>query len=560
MPAAKAFERRVWRKPQNVDAPEKYTDDFSSDKGYFTEENGKHNWQIENGVLKVSAGDETELIYLHAWEANTTFKARVRITELNPPNSIFGLMLRYSAAEAYTRCGVFAVSGYWFIDSKECADFPCLRQCMEGHPIEVGRWYDLEYKVEGSLGRITLDGEIIAEVDGLSHITPGRPAIFAERISIEVDSVDISFDSGESTLWKGCKHNILPDNQYREGGTVIEMADKTLTYQYSARHTFTSKDNGATWQRAELWNDVMGYCNMLRLINGDIVKMAQINGGVYCMRSSDDGKSWATVSRICDLAYVDPVSGLSAGGGNMNDKVTQSATTGRIFYSLNHQTKTAFPDGREVFCEFFYSDDNGDSWSRSDTASWDIVGNENQRWFGECKILECDDGTFRMYNSWNAYGCVVYADSKDGGKTFGELHKMPELVCARSSMQFFRDPYADNDTTYYMVLVYSRVEKRDADSPFGRSRLALFRSENGKDWDFLGDFWRWEHNYSYNGPIAHLVDPFVTVTKDHVIAGSGVSEQLEIEGAGDYPGHHAQRQHIWSVPKSALNKKPLPPV
>ena len=88
-----------------------------------------------------------------------------------------------------------------------------------------------------------------------------------------------------------------------------------------------------------------------------------------------------------------------------------------------------------------------------------------------------------------------------------------------------------------------------------RSRLALARSTNGKDWHFLGDIWRWEHNYMSSGShIAHVVDAFVKTTRDYVICGAGYSEQLEIKEAGDFAYHHAQRQHIYSIKKDSLTE------
>ena len=553
-----ALIRSRYRICDNVSDPQHYQDDFSTDKGYFTEENNTKNWKISDGKLTTTAGDDSNIIYLHIFEQNATFKARVRIAELNPPNSMFGLMLRYNSDAAFVRCGAFVVSGKWFIDSSEGADFFPERLDMVQRPINVGEWFDLEFSVCGTKGILKVDGETVVSVNDIRHLSPGRVGIWAERMTLEVDSIDVSFDSGEGTLWRDVVHNKLPDNQYREGGSVFEMSDGKLVYQHSNKTTFTSVDNGKTWERAELWNKHAGYVNMLRLVNGEFMKIAYINNIVTVHISKDDGASWEHVTDICPLQYTSP-DGIVAGGGNMNDKITQSATTGRIFYSQNYQTRGNVPlEGKMVFCRFFYSDDNGRSWTKSETDSWDIPGNDKIYYFGECKFLECDDGTVRMYNSWNTYGCIVYSDSNDGGKTFGPLKKMPEFVCARSSMQFWRDPYAENKTTYYMVWPYSAPTTEE--SPHRRTRLSLAMSKNGKDWDYLGDVWRWEHGFCRFGEIAHIVDPFVMTNRDYVICGSGFSEQLAISEAGDYIGHHAQRQHIYSIKKSSLKAKPLPPV
>ena len=56
--------------------------------------------------------------------------------------------------------------------------------------------------------------------------------------------------------------------------------------------------------------------------------------------------------------------------------------------------------------------------------------------------------------------------------------------------------------------------------------------------------------------IAHVVDAFVKTTKDYVITGAGYSEQFtEPLEKDNY--HHAQRQHIYSIPKADLKAVPL---
>lgn len=544
--------RYDWKPVKNVEAPEHFVDDFSSDRGYFTEENGTHDWRIENGVLTTTAVDEdVNLTYIHVYEKNVSFKARVRFVGDAPPNSMLGLLLRYNADEAYCRAGCFTYSGNWYIDHQEGADFPPIRHSIVNHPIESGRWYDLCFTVDGDTGVLTLDGETLISVSDISHTSPGRIGFYAEKLTVEVDSVDIALLSGQGTVWRNVVHHKLPDNKYREGGSVFELRDSTLIYEnHKDGDTFKSTDNGQSWERAETWVPPVGYMNVFRLQNGDWIRTAKkrIDDTYYMITrtSSDDGKTWVDGGIICRTQFHG-IQGV--GAGNMNDKLSQGAS-GRIYYSQNYESHVGPVDGRIVFCEFYYSDDNGTTWTKSETDSWELGGNEGIVRFGECKILDCDDGTLRMYNSWNDHGCLVYSESHDNGVTWGPLVRMPEFVSARSSMQFVKDVYADNDTTYYMVWVYS--EPMVLGDGMCRSRLSMARSENGKDWKFLGDVWRWECGYRTNAHIAHVVDPFIKTTKDYIICGAGFSEQLECEEARDHSYHHAQRQHVYSIRKDAL--------
>lgn len=558
--------KRRYRPVTNAVSPEHYTDDFSSDRGYFTEENGTSVWSIENGMLSCPALEDGALTYLHIFEKNVTMKLRFRYRAASD-NGVLSFLLRYNSPEAYVKLKYIIGQKMWGIYASHGADFPPIKYCENyTHAIEPDTWHELIYTVDASCASAVIDGEELFNVTDIDHLSPGRIAIGSQGAALDADSVDIAFLSGIGTLVGGLVHSKLPDNKYREGGSVFEMTDGSLTYEHGCGDTFTSCDNGRTWQKSdEPWTNTHGYPNILRLRNGDFIKIAtrKIDGQTYkySETSSDDGKTWTPGGNICKTPYESELGKTTAWAVNMNDKVTQ-LKSGRIFYGQNFdcQSSRNIAYGKYwVFCAFYYSDDNGATWHKSETASYELGGNEDKAYFGECKILDCDDGTLRMYNSWNTYGCIVYSESRDNGVTWGPIVKMPEFICARSSMQFWRDPYADNDTTYYMVWVYS--EPISETDPMSRSRLSMARSTDGKTWKFLCDIWRWESPYCRGADICHAVDAFVKTTKDYVICGAGYSEQLEIAEANDHPYHHAQRQHIYSIRKDALTPRDeLPPV
>jgi len=562
-----SFIRYPWKKVKNVDDPKTVYVRFDTDEGYFTEDNSLGNIKLENGVLCLNSTENEALAHVHVFEKNVKLTARLRLTEA-APGARLGLAARHNCEDAWVKLTYENDTTHWYISCREGADFPTVRHRLEYdhvpprsdvyRKLEIGKIYEISFTADGDTAFAELDGERIYFADSLSHVSPGRIGIFAEKCAVEVESFDFTLLSGQGTVWKNCFHTKLPDELYREGGSVFEMKDGSLIYTHHSGATFDSTDNGITWNRRAKWTDTHGYVNILRLMNGDFMKMIyrkEDDGNTYVISqtSCDDGATWVDGGKLLKTPYGDS----TANAGNMNDKITQIAS-GRIFYGMNYEcaVKSAPVKGKYiVFCEFYYSDDNGKTWTKSDTDSWDLPGNENEAWFGECKILECADGSLRMYNSWNDHGCVVYSESFDKGKTWGGLIPMPELVCARSSMQFHRDLYAENDTTYYMVWVYSEPMARSC--PMTRSRLSLARSTDGKNWDFLGDIWRWESPYMYKGShVAHVVDAFIKTTKDHVITGAGYSEKFtEPIEKDNY--HHAQRQHVYSIPKSELKAVPL---
>jgi len=550
-----------WPRPTNVSDPVHIVTDFDGDDGIFTEENGTHNRVIENGNAMLKCDKNGGLMYVHVYESNVTLKSRFKYTDAAPTGSMLFFMLRYNSEHAYVRLSYHFFSKAWAIMGSEGFDQPLFRYVeTKDAPIEPDTWHDIEFTVDGNTSKAYLDGKLILTADDIDHLSPGRIAMGAQNMTLVADNADIALLSGQGTLMKYITHNKVLGDESREGGTVLEMRDGTLKYLHKSGDTLDSKDNGKTWQRAEKWTDPQGYPNILRLKNGDFIKLVnrEVNGLKYkaCQTSSDDGATWVDGGIICQNPYK---GNTTATALNMNDKVTQ-ISSGRIFYAQNyeHRPWSTALDGRIVFCEFYYSDDNGATWTKSETDSWTFGGKDdnNVQFFGECKILECDDGTLRIYNSWNDYGCMVWSESKDGGVTWSELYKMPEFVCARSSMQFCRDTYADNETTYYMVWVYSPMIENH--KPMTRSRLSLARSFDGKNWEYLGDLWRWEHRHRISSHLAHVVDPFVMTNETHLICGSGFCEHAEIMRKDGY--HHAQRQHIYSIAKKDLKATELTPV
>ncbi len=535
-----------WYTPEDAAAPEVVRVDFSSDEGYFTAKNGNDNWKYENGSYNVNFKGES-VAYVHVYEKNVDVSAKLTAKS---DKGFFGVIARYCSDHAFVKAGYDFKNGEWYIESREGFNFDLVRAAKLSAKLDTNRAYEIKLTLRGEEAVLYVDGKELISAK-VSHLSPGRLGLYAKETAVSADDFEAVLVSGEGTVFTNVEYTLIPEDRYLEGGTVIEMSDGSLVYTayYDNFITYRSNDNGKTWIKSEMWTNTYQYPNVLRLENGDIIKIMteNRNGKNYktSQTSSDDGKTWKVGGIICGAMYE------NATAVNMNDKVTQSGTTGRIFYCQNYEVLSGEAvDGRMVFCEFYYSDDNGMTWFKSDTDSWELGGNEDQAYFGECKILECADGTLRMYNSWNFYGCVVYSESKDNGKTWGPLIEIPELTCTRSSMQFFRDPYADNDTTYYMVWI-NTVQLQES-NPMPRSRLSLAYTEDGKNWEFIGDIWRWESNWktSAGSHINHIVDPFVTVTEDYLYVGTGASEKTPHAGDNNY--HQAQRQHIWAIPKASL--------
>ncbi len=543
-----------WKEPANTTNPEIVTESFDADTGLWTEECNTSDWKVENGVYTTDA-EELALSYIHVYEKNVDFTAKVKF-EKNAKDGSFGLVLRYTGADAYVKAGYDFDAGAWYIDSREGNDFYLIRAAEKAASVKADTWYTVNFKIDGTKATLTVDGKEILKAD-VTQTSPGRIGVYAEGAKVSVDDAVIALLSGEGTVLTNVTHMKIDTGKYMEGGSAWELNDGTILFEHK-NVAYKSTDCGFTWEKTAKQMGVDSYPTIYRLNDGSFLRTAtKSNKWIIVERSTDDGKTWTEQGTITNRYWQLDGKDTTAGAGNMNDKMFQSATTGRIFYSQNYESSAGAVEGRTVFCEFFYSDDNGKTWTKSDTDSWELPGNEKQTHFGECKMLECADGTIRIYNSWNPTGNIQYTESKDNGVTWGPLTPLEGFKCTQSSMQFFRDPYADNDTTYYMVWINNEHVKGYANSA-PRARLTLAMTTDGKNWNVIGDVWRWEGNYlapNTKALINQIVDPFIIVTETTVIVGSGISEQIGLASANDHSFHQAQREHIWCIDKAANQPK-----
>ncbi len=576
-----------WNAVTNVEKPNVFTEPFAVDRGFFSEENDDDYFTIKNGVLNASTEDFA-VAYMQVFEKNATVSADFCYDEADR-DAEFGVMHRYTGAGAFVKAGYDFKNSRWYISFREGVDFPEIVRASKNETIESGNTYTISLTVDGDTASLSVNGEEIITkymADDIYHVTPGKPGVFAKGVTnLTIDNFELVQLSGQGTILRNITHTKLPIDSYTEGGTVVKLNNGELIYTHHSYTGFKSVDGGKTWiELDERWATTGGYPQYIRLNDGvTIAKVAAGDDGIYFYTSSNStGTKWSNGVKICGLyfEYGDVVYDGNTEGypkivaSNMNDKLTQGEyvnklNPGRLYYCQTYgDVEVSFPGDdtpRATFCKFFYSNNGGAKWYEFDTSSWEIEGNEDIYKFGECKIIELADGTPRVYCSWTDYGCIVYADAyqEDGVWKFGPLQKMTDFRCARSSMQIAKDPYAENGTTYYMVWVNAfdyelqtaistGDPKRASNMP--RAALSLAKSTDGENWEYIGDLWRWESSYKYlQAPLNHIVDPFITITEDAVICGTGLSEYLPAAD-NDNSTHGAQRQHIWTIDKFTLEE------
>lgn len=226
----------------------------------------------------------------------------------------------------------------------------------------------------------------------------------------------------------------------------------------------------------------------------------------------------------------------------MDDRFSQ-IPDGRVFMGICYNGKppvTSFH--RTAWMQFFYSDDDGMTWTSSETTSLDLTDVD---YFAESIIIATADGTLRMMTSWTRSHCILCSESHDRGVTWGPLTNLENFECSVSTFAIRRDLSADR-LTYYMVWTYDGIVEK----AMPRTRLSIARSYDGVNWEYLADADR--HEYPVNvldGGVNHSLDCFIEVNKDHVYVGAGKSPSL---GTTWNSFHHSPREYIVRFDKDKL--------
>lgn len=545
-----------WPKVENVENPITEKVDLSAAVvgtrpcEVCEDEGGNSFTTIEKNGIKYLANRSNGSALMHLFERNVILRAKFSFDGFGD-NGEFRFLLR----DSIPRGGVWLVCNKcgWHVEMNAGPDFSNFTIASSAEKTEPGIEHTIEIKLDDSHITALLDGKKIIDSDKAYYIAPGRVGFSAENLSLCLRDIEVDLLSGQGRLMLNVEHTRLPDEEYREGGSVIILKDGSWQYRHHSGASFNSKDNGKTWQRTEKWSEIVGYCNVFRLASGKLITCGrkERDGVKYLITrtSDDDGKTWIDGGEVCRCIYPGTEKVFA---GNMNDKFTQMSD-GRIFYGQNYEGSFPGEASRRVFCEIYYSDDEGATWTKSETDTPHMKGNEGDPMFGECKVVKTAEGKLRVLCSWNKYPDVVYSESDDDGKTWGEIRHIEYLKCARSSLQFVRDVYADNGCTYFGILVFDELSCCPKIVGMPRTRLGLLHTTDGINWDYLGDVVRRES--PLNGTlINHIVDPFINVTKDYVVVGSGIGEHMGQPNTPDGRYHKAQRQHIFSIKRDTLKK------
>lgn len=537
-------------KTVNWDDPEKgvvetFSDDFNdetanSSPNYWIEHALTDYWQVKadggNLVYAVDASRES-YSWLHVFERDVEYTAKMKVTEA-ANDAVVGMLLRFNEDEAYVRVGYDFKYGEWYITDKQGHDYEIYVHDRFAADMVLGEWVTVRAVLNGKTMSVYINGsaEPVMTAENIHHLSSGRVGFYTNGADAMFDDVNLVQTSGQGKVQDGVVEMAFGPRtgDVAKGGTsasVFELADGSLIMQGTG---LISHDDGITWEKLTGWGEGKGsgvIANVFRLQSGRLINMVKetVNGKLchISQYSDDDGKTWHNGGVISEVDYkgYGTVTGI-----NMNDKFTQMSD-GRIFVSQNYEGK--LPDGdpnayANVFVEIYYSDDEGMTWTRSENDSFDTNVEKYER-FGESKVVEGTNGQLIWLTNWSDAPDMLYSVSTDNGVTWSETKHIEELVVTCSSSGIMRDPYAE-EQTYYMVMVFnSQTLAQQNQLVMPRSRLGLFRSHDGINWEYLMDVDRWEDTTLYPGyMIHHYVNPAITVTEDYIYVGSGRSDSAKL--------------------------------
>lgn len=576
--------------------PTEYKDDFedekeNSDPSHWVETNVDDNFKTVKQDNNTYYGTKYTAGYTYSW---------LHIFDSNPTVSMdfmsdnavkggrFGFIMRMSPETAYLRvCYDYEKQKWYLEDTQAERDCDIITTYSDKEfKLQKGKWYNISMTADANTLVVKVDGETVLDIKNITQVSHGRIGVLANGASIYIDNVKCTFPDGGNVQNGIIEYTAVDsiyggavDPTYIDNGEMIFVTDGYSVY---------STDYGKTTQLvcgSEIDEDMLvgvdpaltdrfddmnpngGYNTIMKLHDGSFLQIKRMpdetKQGTPVYKSTDNCHTWT------HLGYVRPQFYDELGRQSYtlhNNTLTEyqlADGTWRLFMpiSVNLFASNLTHSSSGHYTVVYYSDDGGYTWKESENDTRDVMigytdENTSLDW-AESKIVQCSDGSLRMYYSRGWIGCMSYTESFDNGVTWQGHYSIPEMQCAKSSFNLVQDK---TDGTYYMVWVNNNPVKNK--SNFSRTRLSLVRSKDGKNWEFLCDLERMQEELYGNDinnstPIMQIVDPAVEVTDDYVfvtMARSDGTDPTRLTGLSNY--HNALRLRIMRIEKDKLEARP----
>ncbi len=448
-----------------------HSEDFSGNKefdalDYWVKgDEGNGTAEVKNGFLNISGGEY--LLNGQANKVDATFSLRPNDT------TDFYITMRKFIGMGNMKIGYNYTSGKWYVDRYSIYPYYKVDGVTEydGYKPALGEWHDFDIELDDRKLVVKCDGNIVIETTTLDFPYAGYTGFGSLDGSVDVDNVEYA---GRCKVAAGVKSAIV-SNDVRLG-MPYDTKDGNVRITSGAGYRET-QDRGETWSGLQKNTGSLGDFGAMRLNDGRLVSFRPESNDVskpfFAYVSDDDGETWTKKGQLC------PADGVR----RINTCLPQQALTGRVFISF-----TILASEQGYVKEVLYYSDDLETWYETKTPNFDLESGLNLQ---EGSIAELPDGTIRWFGR-TILGFVYYADSKDGGETFGEW-RPSQLMHPLCTYAVQRDN--EDSNTYWAVLQHDAVtwDVRWPHRP--RNRFALWVSRDGmQNWEYVmtlnehGDF------------------------------------------------------------------------
>ncbi|MBE6699279.1 MAG: exo-alpha-sialidase [Ruminococcaceae bacterium] len=270
----------------------------------------------------------------------------------------------------------------------------------------------------------TADGRIFMLVDAMPANAGG--GIGGKDFNGTVkngDTVYYALTMGDNTLATGYDYYMYPNpNSTAEHDKyIVKRVSDSSDTAYTLDAHFNVYQNGVALtvkQKPKLEIDVP----MNIFYSASVLKLHRTSY-FYLSYSDDKGKTWSDPMLIGSeyRKIGETVFNKAPGVGLV---IQKGEYAGRILFPLYRGGD--FSNSISVSC--LYSDDNGSIWQMGETIPIGTFPNAT-----EAQLVELPDGTLRIYSRGQG-DYILYADSTDGGMTFGEMREDTALPYCRDCM------------------------------------------------------------------------------------------------------------------------------
>lgn len=435
--------------------------EFAAGEHFVEEDATKATLVTENGNSYMKLEGKGKY-YLNAWTQNSHVKFRANIAK----KTDFNFITKYNTIYYINRLGYDVDNECWYSQMSTLIRDPgtdmgwSKERFTTPGTFEYGKWHDFEIITDELTVEIKCDGKTVFKHDNIYSSSRGN-------VGFELNSGTILFDDfsyvGEGKATAGLISAVNNNGANYNDFTMYSENDLRIGGQRGSRK---STDGGKTWSAIGAADSMD---NVVKLQSGRLVRASFGNLKFTAAVSDDNGKTWRTTNVITER-----IPGYRTA---LNGALFQ-AKNGRVWF-------TAEEGGSEEFGinSVFYSDDEGETWTESQTLMDTRNHGVNIQ---EIRIVDMpEENHIRMYGrTWR--GFIQYVDSYDNGVTFDQNWRHSPLLAGMCTFCLMRDN--SEEQTYYALFNYDGENAWSGRYSNPRNRLVLAVSYDGcKTWEFAMD-------------------------------------------------------------------------